>query len=325
MRFKHAIGITLDCSAEVFKYLIYRVLTGIIFYSLTFLILRTGLAFIMESGEIETFRSLVSEFFRALGSALAEGTHLPLQDFQSQFHAAVSDFMHLLATHIGTIVWSVIGVAIMYILQRFVNGLAQFAIASTVNDRMASFARTRFSVSYFSNIGRAALYQLIYVPLAFIYDALSLVACWFLFFYIPSLLPGYGAISILLAIMFTVAVVLFTQALKLTLISAWMPAMIVGGKSVWRAIGDISLERKDFWRRFGNFLVACYLIAFINVGFAVFTAGSGLLFTVPLSFIFLIVIQFVNYYHSTSTKYFIDKNVVVEGDNDELNAHTMSV
>lgn len=318
MRFKRATTITVDCFSNVFKLVLYRVVTGVIFYSLVYLILTFGLSFIVKSAEFQTLTGLVKEFFRALALSLTGGDASALTEFQTNFHSALLAFGSLLVANMGNIVGSVIGVCLMYLLQRIVNGIAQFAIAGIINDRMSSYAQTRFAVSYFRNLPRAALYQLVYVPLAFVYDVLSLAACWFLFFYMPSLLPSFGVLSVIVSVAFTMTAILVLQAVKLTFISAWMPAMIEGKKSVLGALKETMACRKDFARRLGGFLVACYLIVFVNVGFAFFTAGSGLLLTIPLSFLFLIVMQFVNYYETKGMKYFVAKDVISGPDDEKI-------
>ncbi|MBR7186212.1 MAG: hypothetical protein IKD43_01825 [Clostridia bacterium] len=312
MRFKRAVNLTIDRFSSVFKLFLYRLVTDIIFYSLIYLILWYGLAFIMESNELAVLGSLIGDFFQAVANALLSGDFSALMEFQTLFHTALGNFIALLVANIGSIIGSVLGVAAMYLLQRFVNGLAVFAIGSTVNDRMSVFAKTRFSVSYFRNIGKAALYQLLYVPFSFAYDLLSVLVCWFLFFYVPSFLPIWGVLSVVLAIGLTVTMMIILQAFKMTIVSGWMPAMIVGGMSVTDALKDAFKARKGALHRFAGFLVACYLIVFVNVGFALCTAGSGVFLTVPLSYLFLLSMQFVNYYEAKGKKYFVDRNTIAE-------------
>lgn len=310
MRFKRSAGITLDCFSNVFKLFLYRLVTNVIFYSLVYLILSLGLSFIVKSAEFQELWGLVKEFFHAVALSLTSGDAAPLTQFQTDFHTALGGFAALLVANMGSIVGSVIGVCLMYLLQRIVNGLAQFAVAGVINDRMATYSHTRFAVSYFRNLPRAILYHLLYVPMAFVYDVSTLVACWFLFFYIPSLLPAFGVLSVLLAVSLTLAVVILMQALKLTVISAWIPAMLAGRKSVIGGLKETFVCGKDFWRRFAGFFIACYLIVFVNVSFAVTTVGSGLLITVPLSFLFLLTMQLVNYYETKGMKYFAARDVI---------------
>ena len=43
----------------------------------------------------------------------------------------------------------------------------------------------------------------------------------------------------------------------------------------------------------------------MNVSFGLFTIGSALFLTVPISFIFLLALQFVHYFEDNEMKYFI--------------------
>ncbi len=317
MRFRRTVGLTADQFTSTFKLVLYRLISGIIFFSLMFVILRLGLAVILKSAELARLKELLGSFFRTVFSVFSGGEAADLQNFRTDFHEALTAFVHMLGTHLDSIIGSLIGVVLMYILQRFVNGIALFAIASTVNDRMSVYARTRFASAYFKNIGKAALYHVLYVPLSFLYDVLSLLASWLFFFFIPSLLPTWGGASVLLAIALTLAAIICMQALKLTLISSWMPSMIADGKSVTAGL-RLSLRHcgKGFWKRLAMFVVACYLVVFVNVGFALFTVGSGLILTIPTSYLFFLVMQFVDYYETAGKKYFVDKNTIAGGEDD---------
>ncbi len=310
MRFRRTFSITVDCFPEVFKLLAYRLLTGILFGSLGYLILSLGLSFIVSSSELAAFGDLLPDFFRALADTINASDPAAFRAFLETVRGAIKDFADLLMTNMGSIVGSVIGVVLMYILQRIVNGVALFAITSSVRDRMDSGVQTRFAVSYFRNLTKAILYELCYVPIAFVFDLLSIIVSWCVFFYIPSLMPGWGVASVLLSLVMLMSSLLFLQALKLTIISAWMPAMIVDGLSVGRALAVSVKGKTQFWRRLGGFLVTCYLIVVVNVAFGLFTLGSGLLITIPLSFVFLAVMQLVNYYEVNGRKYFVTRNEI---------------
>ena len=49
----------------------------------------------------------------------------------------------------------------------------------------------------------------------------------------------------------------------------------------------------------------------MNVVAAIATLGSALLLTVPLSYIFLLSVQFVHYYQNAGKKYFVSLNKIV--------------
>ncbi|MGN0822166.1 MAG: hypothetical protein ACI4NG_00175, partial [Candidatus Gallimonas sp.] len=151
-------------------------------------------------------------------------------------------------------------------------------------------------------------YQVIYVPASFVYDALSLLVCYFFFFYALSFLP------LVLTISLAVTAYVCLLALKLTVISAWMPSVIADGAGVARAFGRCFRNGKNFGRRFAGYLVAVYLIIITNVITAVCTFGSGLFLSVSLSYLFVLCMQFVNYCEDEGKKYFVSAQKVVDAE-----------
>jgi len=296
MRFRNAFHIAIDNFSNVFKLLAYRILTGALFMSLTYLVLRLGLSEIVSSPEMQNIKNLVKEFFPAL---FADNS-----GWIQEFNAASLDFLHLLGKNIGSIVGSVIGVIVIYLVSRFANGLSVFAVAGCLGDRTSVGTRTSFSQSYFRNIGRGMLYHVIHVPLSFGYALLGGALCWFLFFYMPSLLAMHGLLAALISLALTLTAVALLASLKMTLISSWIPEIFTG-TSVAMAFRKSFCARKNFGKRFASYLIAIYMIIVFNVVFTLCTFGSALLFTLPASFLFILCLQFVHYYEDNDKKYFI--------------------
>lgn len=300
MRFRNAMSITADNYLSAFKMLLYRLIVGVLTFSLVYVILQLSLNVIMTSAELQTLKDLVREFFLSLFG----GDSARLTTFREDFTDALADFLALITSNGGAIAGAVVGVCLIYILSRFLNGLCHFAAASIMHDRMSVFARTSFSAAYFKNLGNAALYEVIYVPLSFVYDVLSLLACWFLFFYLPSFLPSWGFLTILLALSLTIALYICLQSVKMALVSAWIPS-VLAGTSVPKGLRESLCRVRPFWKRFVSFLTANYMIVVFNVVFGLATLGSALLITIPLSFLFLLALQCVHYCEDNGRKYFI--------------------
>ena len=312
MRYRNAFRLAMENFASVYKLLLYRFITGVVFFSLTFVTLRLGLHSIIRSAEANTLTALLKDFVHAIATGDVER----LQVFQTDFHEAILAFGDLLLAKIGGIVGSVIGVCVIYLVSRFVNGLGVFAFAQIDEDRMSTCSRTRFPTAYFKSMGKGALYQLAYVPLSFVYDVLAVLACWFFFFYLPSFLPAWGIVTTLIAISITLTAYICLQALKMTFISAWMPAML-DGQSLKKAMRTSILSRKGFGKRFSGYLVTLYLLFAVNFALAIFTFGGALLLSVPFSFLLLLNIQFVHYYEDNGKKYFISYNEIAGGNDTE--------
>ena len=310
MRFRNAFHITIDNFSSAFKMLLYRLIVAAVTFSLVYVILRLALDVIVESAEWETLTGMVGEFFRALTS----GDSAVLKDFQTNFHDALADFAALLARNGGAIAGAVVGVCLIYILSRFLNGLCLFALAGSMYDRMSLFARTGFTAAYFKHLASAALYEVIYVPVTFLYDVASVLACWFVFCYVPSFIPAWVGLAVLASLCLTVTLIVFLQALKMTFISAWLPSVVSGDKTVGKGLAAAFRAVRGFWRRFSTFLAAIYIILAVNVMFALATFGSALFITVPLSYLFLLALQFVHYFEDGEQKYFISVHAIAGTD-----------
>lgn len=170
MRFRHSVSIMLDNFSSVFKLLLYRFVTAVIFFSLSYVILRLGLSNIVESAEVGALQDLIVSFVKALFT----GDTGALENFHTGFAGALDGVLQLIFANSGEVAGCLVGLALIYLLSRFVNGLSIFGIGGTLNDRMATYSRTKFSQAYFRRLGKAALYQVIYVPICFVYDAAML-------------------------------------------------------------------------------------------------------------------------------------------------------
>lgn len=300
MRFRNAVHITIDNFSNVFKLLLYALITMGLGFCFVCLILKLGLSSILNSPELQEIKTLLLGFVRALISGDSEF----LKGFSESISEALKSFVLLLGNESGSIIGAVIGVCLMYLLTRFVLGLAQFAFADNINDRARTLSRTKFYVSFTKNIGKAALYQVIYVPLSFLYDVGMFALSWFVCFYLPTLIFSHALLSVLVSISLTLACVLCLQALKLTVISNWIPSVVCGNLSVTAGFRN-SFKAKNFWRRLGTFVISIFIIYTVNALFIVFTFGSAFVLTLPMSILFVLCLQLTFYYEDNGLKYFI--------------------
>ena len=320
MRFRHSVLVTVDNFAGVFKYLLYRVITGIVFFSLIYVVLRLSLSFIVDSAEVAAIKELIRDIVTSIFSGNAQ--HLADLQEQGVFSEAIGNLGRLVVSGGGAIAGAVVGVCLIYLVARIVDGLATFALATMLNDRMSICARTPFSSAFFKSAGRGILYELIYVPMSFVYDAATLGFCYLIFFYLRGLVFGSGLFVVLVSLSLTILSFVLSEALKMTLISAWIPAMLADNEGVTKALRRSFCARHAFETRFVCFVTAIFIIIVANIAFGVFTFGSALLITVPLSFLFTLSIQFVFYYHETGRKYFVSAGEVVSTEETKIEEKT---
>ena len=303
MRFRNAIRLVTDNFSNVYKLLLFRLVTGILFFSLAFVIINRGLHVIFESAEAQNIALLIREFFQAIATGRPEFE--ALADYRDNIITAIGEFFVMVGTNVGSIVGAFIGVCVIYLIARLLNGTATFAVGGILNDKMESYSRPTFASAYFRYLGKSILYQLIYVPCSFIYDVVCLVACWFFFFYTPSLLPSWGLLTVMGGLALAITAYILLLSLKLTFISAWIPAIVTDGKTVKEAAALSFKALKGFGGRLSSFVITLFLILAVNVIFGLSTFGSMLFLTIPASSFMILCLQFVYYYEDTGKKYFL--------------------
>ncbi len=297
MRFRNSIHLLIDNFGIVYKMLLYKLVVGLISLGLTFVFVIPNLSFFFSSTELSRIVLLVQDFFDALFSGGVEY----LAGFRELFTAAVGDLMILVTGKISNIVWTIVGVLLSYILFRFLDTLGNFAFAHMLNEKMNSYAEGAFFDCFIRSIAKGSAYSAVYVAISFVYDMVVGLAVYSIFFMLLSSMPLFISL-------FGAATVLFAmEALKLTLFSNWIPAIIEGNLKTWDAL-SYGFRTKVKYRLhiFSTYLISLYLIVTLNVVFGIFSLMSALLLTVPASFLFLLCLQFVNYYTIEGKKYFVN-------------------
>jgi hypothetical protein len=90
-----------------------------------------------------------------------------------------------------------------------------------------------------------------------------------------------------------------------------MPAMIVDKKSLKDAFKSTFAKRDKFFQMVGNYAFVIMISFYLNVSVAVFTIGTGLIVSIPLTSIFTILVSFVDYYQVQGKRYYVAGDQVV--------------
>ncbi len=297
MRFRNSLHLLIDNFGSVYKMLLYKIAVAVIALSISLSFIIPNVQYIFASVEYNNLIEIIAEF----GTALVSGDVSYLSQFQESIANAFAALMALITSKISNIVLAVIALVFSVILWRFLDTLGHYAFGSMLNDKMNSYADISLFASLIKGLGDGSAYAIIQVLITLVYDALIVLLCYLIFFLMLSFMP------LILTLFFSAAVIFMTQALKMMLLSNWMPAMVEGKMGIWQALRySFNSNIRQKGKIFSTYLVAVYLIAVINVIVAVTTLLSGLLITLPASYLLLLCIQFVNYYTIEGKKYFVN-------------------
>ncbi len=307
MRFKHTINVLIDNFRVTYKLLVYLLIVVLITTGLGAAIV---VPFFDRLGHVEYYTA-ITEAVRIVLREIIHGNFMSLPEHFETISTNFTDLLSYLSENPGDLVLSALGLVFVALISRFLISLGNYTACALINDKMAMQANSSFCGALIKNLGNASLYSVIYMPISFVYD----VACVVVLYLILSAVLGSS--PIIAIFLFFVCMVLLT-GVKMLFTTDWLPAIICGKKSVAGAL------RYSFSRKSGSsgsvysfFASSAVAILAFNVLAAIGTFGAALIITVPLSYLYLLCYELVNYCDSNEIKYFIDKRTIIKPEHEQ--------
>lgn len=294
MRFLNSIRLMIENFKYAYRMLLYKCIIIIVAAALCCAFVLPEMAKFWNSEQMQMLVSSVKTFLKCF-VALDDAGLEAAKDGLLGENGAFASFLQMLAGKRTELLLTTIGVVLVYIVKRIADTVCHFTTGSLLNDKMSTYADMSFSTNAVSNLGKALVYALVYVPLVFIYDVAVLCLCWVL---LSSLSIWFGGIL-------CVTLMVFFQAIKLTFTVYWMPAMTDGASLRQAMKSQGKAARAQGWKVFGIYFASVYFVIIINVVALACTFGSALIITLPASYFFFICEQYVCYYTIKGKKYFI--------------------
>lgn len=302
MNFKNSVSLLTSNFSNTYKIMLYRIIVSIITLSLCAALILPNTMYIFKSAQLKELAGTFGEFFKDL--AASKDVTVYGEIFNSRLNALFSLIYSRMLNLVMTFVWAFV----ILIVYSFLNGLSNFAFGGVINDHMSTLSHIGFTRCMIRNLKKACLYELVFVSLKIVYYVVAGLLIFYLFTFLLSFLS-------LFALTITVALMFGLSAFKQTVLGCFMPAMVtddLGIKKSFNKSFKIAFSKKRFWKIFSGYLVASILITVVNIVFALFTFGTALFLTIPLSYMLLVAISFVNYYAYENKKYYINyDNIVV--------------
>lgn len=101
-------------------------------------------------------------------------------------------------------------------------------------------------------------------------------------------------------------------SVKQVFMSDFMPNAVADKMRTDKAFREaVKVPAGDFIRKFNNYFTINIIMLYANVSFAVFTVGTGLLLTLPLTTLIITCFRFVSQYTTTGKKYYLAPEEIV--------------
>lgn len=303
MNFKHTFTVFVDNFSVVYKHLLYGLIVTAIAIGLFCAVLIPAMNNIMGTSQYIALHDSMGRLWFDISNLETETMHADLLSFREALKAFVRMFGSEKA---GLFALCAVLFVVVFLIYRFLMGLGNYTTGALINDRMTLQAKSPFIGTMIKNLGKASVYNAIYVPVTFVFDVLSIALLWALFFRWLNFLP------ILIGIFLFVTALIALTSVKLAFTVNWLPELTHGRKSNRRAfVVNFKQSVHGFGKTYSTYLVLVLIIMAINIAALLFTFGAGLLVTIPASYLVIISFQFVSYYTSNGLKFFIGDGAII--------------
>ena len=213
----------------------------------------------------------------------------------------------IIGQNLSTLTPNIIGVCIGLFLIAVIFNTATLPNCEVLRGAMSSLTRVGFCGAYVRYFGRALLQGFIQTLIKLPFWAIIGVSGYF----VLNLMSTSELWSILAPMLF-VLISVFVLSLESALLSCVVPYLVLHSDSVSKSFtAGIKVVSHRFWRTLSNIIVFVIFAFVVNFVCARYTFCASLLFTLPLTMVFINVIFMVNYYESQGMRFYLDPSNIM--------------
>lgn len=296
MAFKNALKLLVSKFGLVWMLLLYITVFAVLLVSLSLPFALPLINLLKSSGIIERVNILFN--------SIVNGQ--PIDVWFDHIYEIMLSFKELLATNgFAAFNTAMLLFLILGVCYRFFLGLYEIPLTCVLEGVMSSGARMGFMSCFIASLGKSCKYNLVKMLYTLVFDILIFAAIFQLF-------ELFGIAVIRMFAPFIIMLVfILLSAVRYTLISMWAPSIVVGKEKIFSGFA-FSAKRsfKFLGSVFSTFFLTWTLIITFNIVFGLFTFGAGLIATIPISMLFIAIVNMTIYYGKNNRRYYVDSTVI---------------
>lgn len=197
--------------------------------------------------------------------------------------------------------WIVVVLTVVY---RFVLGLYELPLIHVLDGAMSDGAKHGFSSSFVKLFLKSCYFAAIKMLIMTALDAL-IGLCIFGLYKLLALCSVAYLAPFLCMLLF-----MMLWSFRFSLISTWAPEIVCGGKGIFSAFASSAKRAfKNFTALFTMYFIVWMLIISLCLIFGIFTLGAGLIVLIPMSMLFLNLLNITFYYNHNKRRYHLDGQI----------------
>ena len=294
MMFKNSMKLLFANFGTVWKTMVYYILVSALVVGLVYPVWG------MLGNALNADGAMTSLFDSIMSVNIATNLPATLADLYVGLSALFNGLLSLFTTNVWLAIY--ISFLVFYFIP-FLYGLADLPIQETLFGYMSSLTKYGYAHSFVRKLGKSALLQLFKCLIMLPFSALII----FLVMQILSLSTLGGAIIYILPFLLIFTICVF-YALKRTLFSGWIPAIVVYDCNIFVGLGrGFKAVLRRFWKVLSNAAIIMLIIFALNYIFGL----PAIFIIAPLSIMILNIFEMVMFYGSQGMRYYVDLDTIV--------------
>ncbi|MDR0850333.1 MAG: hypothetical protein LBN07_02480 [Christensenellaceae bacterium] len=296
MTFLNTVKIVMANFSAVWKLLLYYIICAAVLFTVLYFAVSPVFDALKSAGVFQDLLNMINSVFT--GSSVATQT----DNAFSKAFSVLSSNVDMFAFHYVLIM------LMLFIIIPFCFGLAELAIGEVLYGYMSSQTKYGFTRSFIGKVGKSCLLQLTKLLLLLPVNIIVILEVYGILH-----LLAIGGIGLIFAAFLIILMTIVTLALKDTLFSCWMPAMLILDigpfKALRKSMGTVS---RRFLKIFSTNLVLVLIMFSINLFFGLFTLLIAMVITIPLTTFVFTVSNMVEYFTGQGMKFYVTQGIVCE-------------
>ena len=223
-----------------------------------------------------------NNFFGELSRIFSQLTfNMNIQNVLVGIQELLAMFWNIITTN-NLVALTVLCGIIFILIYYFATGLYKLAVTDTVSAYMSSYAKFNFKNAFVGNLKQSTLYCLVRLIINLPADIIILTIGGLIF----TSLNSVASIATLLAVCF----VLIMFSIKRTLLSGWETAIVVHNYCIFQGLTkSFKATKRKMLRILTDNIIISLFVFVSNLFMVFFTAGAGLVITLPLTYLLFII------------------------------------
>lgn len=293
MTFKNSIKILFSNFNLVWKMLLFFVVVFAVMAFALYLIVEPIIQMIDAAGFFARFVDLYTDFLSSLN----------LTGLFDSIAQLVDEIFVFIGENISTLWYSFLGAFVMGLgINCILCNLVNYACCNSLHLYMGSMTKQGFFTSlaedYSKNLRIQIAYYFVTLPINLIGIVLLILSL--------QLFNISWAISLIAVFVIIIGFILF-MSFKAVLFSAWIPTIVVMNYGIFKSLKvALKMTFKKFGRVFSTAIGIVLTLICVNMFFGLFSFMTGLLISIPISYLLCCVFGMVIVYEGQGMRYYVD-------------------